>query len=98
VPTPMVAEMFFSVPAAVTPIVQGNVVAEPIVDSPVPIATTPIVDSLIAEIDEEEKPFANHEEEQQEPSIQDAPHNKPPRRSQRAKRSAISDDYEVYVS
>jgi hypothetical protein len=25
-------------------------------------------------------------------------HNKPPRRSQRARRSAISDDYEVYVS
>jgi hypothetical protein len=26
------------------------------------------------------------------------PHNEPPRRSQRAKRSAISEDYEVYVS
>jgi hypothetical protein len=26
------------------------------------------------------------------------PHNKPPRRSQRARRSTISDDYEVYVS
>jgi hypothetical protein len=26
------------------------------------------------------------------------PHNEPPRRSQRARRSAISDDYEVYVS
>jgi hypothetical protein len=26
------------------------------------------------------------------------PHNKPPKRSQRARRSAISDDYEVYVS
>jgi hypothetical protein len=25
------------------------------------------------------------------------PHNEPPRRSQRARRSAISDDYEVYV-
>jgi hypothetical protein len=25
-------------------------------------------------------------------------HNEPPRRSQRARRSAISDDYEVYVS
>jgi hypothetical protein len=28
----------------------------------------------------------------------DVPHNEPPRRSQRARRSAISDDYEVYVS
>jgi hypothetical protein len=26
------------------------------------------------------------------------PHNKPPRRSQRVRRSAIFDDYEVYVS
>jgi hypothetical protein len=26
------------------------------------------------------------------------PHNKPPRRSRRARRSAISEDYEVYVS
>jgi hypothetical protein len=36
---------FFSVPAAVTPMVQGNVVAEPVVDSPVPVAITPIVGS-----------------------------------------------------
>jgi hypothetical protein len=26
------------------------------------------------------------------------PHNKPPRRSRRARRSTISEDYEVYVS
>jgi hypothetical protein len=26
------------------------------------------------------------------------PHNEPPRRSQRVRRSAISEDYEVYVS
>jgi hypothetical protein len=26
------------------------------------------------------------------------PHNEPPRRSQRGRRSVISDDYEVYVS
>jgi hypothetical protein len=26
------------------------------------------------------------------------PHNEPPRRSQRARRSTISDDYEVYIS
>jgi hypothetical protein len=30
--------------------------------------------------------------------MQDVPHNKSPRRSQRAKRSTISDDYEVYIS
>jgi hypothetical protein len=103
VPTPMVAELFFSVPAAVTPMTQGNVVAEPVADSPVPMAATPIVGSLMTEVDEElepvvQEPITNHEEEQQEPPVQDVPHNKPPRRSQRARRSAISNDYEVYVS
>jgi hypothetical protein len=83
---------------------QGNVVAEPVVDSPVPIAATPIVGSpMMAGVDEElepvfQEPITNHEEEQQEPSIQDGPYNEPPRRSQRGRRSAISDDYEVYVS
>jgi hypothetical protein len=69
VPTLMVAEPFFLVPAAVTPMVQGNVVAEPIVDSSVPVTTTHIVGSPVAEVDEEvepvfQEPIANHEEEQ----------------------------------
>jgi hypothetical protein len=103
VPTPMVTKPFFSVPAAVTPMAQGNVVAEPIAYSPVPMAATPIVGSPMTEVDEElepifQEPITNYEEEQQEPPIQDVSHNKPPRRSQRARRSAISDDYEVYVS
>jgi hypothetical protein len=103
VPTPMVAEPFFSVHAVVTSMAQGNVVAEPVADSPVLMAATPIVGSPMAEVDEElepifQEPITNHEEEQQESPIQDVPHNKPPRRSQRARRSAISDDYEVYVS
>jgi hypothetical protein len=67
------------------------------------VAATPIVGSPMAEVDEEEepifqKPIVNHEEEQQQPPIQDMPHNEPPRRSHMAKSSAISDDYEVYVS
>jgi hypothetical protein len=79
------------------------VVIEPVVDSPVTMATMPIVGSLMVEIDEEEEPnfeepIANHEEEQQQPPIQDVPHDDPPRRSQRARRLAISDNYEVYVS
>jgi hypothetical protein len=37
VSTPMVREPFFSIPADVTSIVQGNVVVEPVVDSPVPM-------------------------------------------------------------
>jgi hypothetical protein len=85
VPTPMVVEPFFSVPAAVTPMAQGNVVAEPIADSPIPMAATPIVGSSMAEVDEElepvfQEPIINHEQEQQEPHIQDVPHNEPLRR------------------
>jgi hypothetical protein len=79
------------------------VVAEPVADSPVPMAATPIVGSPMIEVDEElepicEEPITNHKEEQQEPPIQHVSHNEPPRRSQRARRSDISDDYEVYVS
>jgi hypothetical protein len=99
----MVAEPFFSVPAAVTLMAQGNVVAEPVADSPIPMAAMPIVGSPMTEVDEDlepvfQKPITNHEEEQQELPVQDVPHNEPPRRSQRARRSAISNDYEVYVS
>jgi hypothetical protein len=57
VPTPMVAEPFFLVLAAVTPMTQGNVVAEPVVDSPVPMAATPIVGSRMIEVDEELEPI-----------------------------------------
>jgi hypothetical protein len=57
VPTLMVAEPFFSVPAAVTPMTQGNVVAEPVANSPVPMAATPIVGSPMTEVDEELEPI-----------------------------------------
>jgi hypothetical protein len=57
VPTPKIVEPFFSVPATVTPMVQRNVVAKPIVDSPVPVAVTPVVGSPMAEVDEEEEPI-----------------------------------------
>jgi hypothetical protein len=48
--------------------VHGNVVVEPVVDSPVPITAMPIIGSPMAEINEEEgpvfqEPVANHEEE-----------------------------------
>jgi hypothetical protein len=57
----------------------------------------------MVEINEEyepvfQEPIVNHEEEQQQPPIQDMLRNESPRRSQRARRSAISKDYEVYVS
>jgi hypothetical protein len=53
VPTPMVAEPFFSVSAAVTPMVQGNVVVEPVVDSPVHVVVMTIVGSPMTEVDKE---------------------------------------------
>jgi hypothetical protein len=57
VPTPMVAEPFFSISATITPTGQGNVVPEPVIDSPVPMAATPIVGSLMVEINEEDEPI-----------------------------------------
>jgi hypothetical protein len=79
------------------------VVEEPIVDSPIPMTATPIIGSPMIEVDEDlepifQEPIINHDEEQQEPPVHDVPYNEPPRRSQRAKRSAIPDDYDVYVS
>jgi hypothetical protein len=56
VPSLMVTELFFSVPAVVTPMVHDNVVVEPVVDSPVPVAATPIIGSLMTEVDEEVEP------------------------------------------
>jgi hypothetical protein len=53
--TLMITEPFFSVPAAVIPMVQGNVVAELIVDSLVHVPATPIVGSPMTEVDEEEE-------------------------------------------
>jgi hypothetical protein len=69
VPTLMFTELFFSVPAAITPIVQGNVVVEHVVESPVPMAAILIVGSPMIEINEEDEPvfqepIVNHEEEQ----------------------------------
>jgi hypothetical protein len=95
--TPMVAEPFFLVSAAVTPMMQGDVVAKPVADSPIPMAATSIVGSPMTEVDEDlepifQEPITNHEEEQQEPHVQDVTYNEPTRRSQRARRSAISDD------
>ena len=42
------------------------------------------------------EPIATHEEEQQQPQIEDVPNVKAPRRSKRVSKSAIPADYEVY--
>jgi hypothetical protein len=57
VPTLLVAEQFFSVPAAVTSMAQGNVVVEPVTDSPIPMPATPFVGSLMTEVDEDLEPI-----------------------------------------
>jgi hypothetical protein len=45
-----------------------------------------------------QEPAVTHEQEQQHPLIHDVPDDEPSRRLQKARRSAISDYYEVYVS
>jgi hypothetical protein len=59
---------------------QGNVVVELVADSPIPMTAMPIVGSLMTEVDKDlepvfQEPIINHEEEQQEPPVQDVPHN-----------------------
>jgi hypothetical protein len=66
VPTLMVAEPLFSVPAAAVPMAQDNMVTEPVADSPIPMAPTPIVGSPMTEVDEDlepvfQEPIINHE-------------------------------------
>jgi hypothetical protein len=67
------------------------------------VVATPFVSSPMATINEEEvhvfqEPVVTHVEEKQQPPIQNVSHDEPLRRSQRARRSSISDDYELYVS
>ena len=68
------------------------------------VVTTPIISSPVATMNGHEEPVlqdpiendATSEGEQQQPQTADVPNVEGPRRSQRIKRSAIPDDYEVY--
>jgi hypothetical protein len=42
------------------------------------------------------EPIVAHKEEQQQPHMEQAPTNEAPRRSQRARKPVIPDDYQVY--
>jgi hypothetical protein len=92
VPTPMIQEPFFELSVLVTPKVRDTVVQTPVVSSPMAIAND----------DEEPVPQgpiqtdATDEGEQQQPQTEDVPNVEASRRSQRVRRSAIPDDYEVY--
>ena len=93
-PTPMIQEPFFSIPVAATPPVQNAGVPASVVSSPVvaqnkneePVLQDPI------------EPAAADEGEQQQPQVEEVPVVEAPRRSQRVRKPAISDDYEVYNS
>ncbi|KAK1696617.1 hypothetical protein QYE76_013314 [Lolium multiflorum] len=84
-PTPMIQEPFFSIPAAAAP-TQDDVIATPVVSSPV------------ATMNENKENVTTHEEELQQPHIESAPEIENLRRSQRARKPAIPDDFEIYVS
>ena len=66
--------------------------------------TAPIVSSPVATMNEHEEPvlqdpqepIVTHEGEQQQSHVEQASSSEAPRRSQRVRRSAIPDDYEVY--
>jgi hypothetical protein len=95
VPTPMGKEPFFTLPIAVAPTVQDTIVPTPVASSPVatineheePVLEEPVLEEPI-------EPNVAHEEEQQQLNVEQVP--EAPRRSQRTRRSAISNDYEVY--
>ena len=79
-------------PVVVVPIAQDTVVTSPVVSSPMATMNEheePVLQDPL-------KPIVTHEGEQQQPNIEQASSNEAPRRSQRVRRSAIPNDYEVY--
>jgi hypothetical protein len=70
VPTPMVEELFFTLPVAVAPIVQDTIVPTPVASSPVvtmneheePVLEEPVLEEPI-------EPNIAHEEEQLQPNV-----------------------------
>jgi hypothetical protein len=89
VPTLMDEEQFFTLHVA-APIVQATVVPTPIVSSPMATMNEP--EEPV--IQEPMEPNVTQEEEKAHPNVEQVP--EAPRRSQRMRRSPISDDYEVY--
>jgi hypothetical protein len=85
----MVEEPFFTLPATVAPTVRDTIVPTPVVSSPV----TTMNEHEEPVLEEPIEPNVVHEEEQQQSNVEQVP--EAPRRSQRIRRSAITDDYEV---
>ena len=92
VPTLMIYEPFFSLPAVAAPTVQDTVVSAPVVIPPLAIMNDdeePILQDPVEHI-------ATHEREQQQPQTEDVSNVEAPRLSQRVRKSAIPTDNEVY--
>jgi len=103
----MVEEPYFSIPAKIAPPVQTTVVATPVVDVGVSgtsqseqVAHTTIESEshapTVHEPPELEEEIVNEDPPPQQPQVVEE--DVPIRRSQRVRRSAIPDDYEVYIS
>jgi len=89
----MIQEPFFELPVVNAPTVPDTTIQEP------------IAHSLVATIDRNEEPVLQEpieepdaigEGEQQQPQPEEVPNVEALRRSQRVRRSAIPDDYEVF--
>ena len=91
---PIIQELFFTLPVAAAPTVQDTVVPAPVVSSPI-VGTNqneePVLQDPIEQI-------ATDDGEQQQPQVEEVPIVVAPRRSQRVRKPAISDDYQVYNS
>jgi len=94
VPTPMTQEPYFCLPVAVTPAVHSTAVPTLVVSSP-NVAANENEDSIPHA---QPEPVVADEGEQQQPPVPEIPVAVAPQRPQRTRRSAISDDYEVYNS
>jgi len=103
----MVEEPYFSIPAKIAPPVQTTVVATPVVDVGVSgtsqseqVAHTTIESEshapTVHEPPELEEEIVNEDPPPQQPQVVEE--DVPIRRSQRVRRLAIPDDYEVYIS
>ena len=104
VPTPMIQEPvfepYFTLPVADAPTAEAAPPVQPTV------VTTPVVSSPMAAVNENEEhvlqepivPTVAHEEELQQPHEENVPEAEAPRRSQRLRKPAIPDDYEIYIS
>jgi hypothetical protein len=89
---PMIQEPFFKLPVAAAPTMQDTVMLAPVVIPPLATMNDDEEPCLKDPIE----PVVTHEGEQQQPQAEDVPNLEAPRRSQRARRSAIPDDYKVY--